>query len=100
MRRCTRSAMGRKSMATYLIGDINIIDASAYGEYRHRASELVAHHHGEYIVRGGQIEVVAGEWHPNSLVIIRFPDTAAVRAYLADPGFQQLAPLRKRAITS
>lgn len=87
-------------MFAYLIGDVTVKDTAAYEQYRREVGDLIARHHGEYIVRGGEIEVVAGDWRPNRLIILRFPDKASVRAYLNDPVFHKLGDLRQRAITS
>jgi uncharacterized protein (DUF1330 family) len=88
------------SVPAYLIGDVTAKDPMAYERYRNEVSELIARHRGEYLVRGGEIEVVAGDWRPNRLIILKFPDKAAVRAYLNDPVFHKLSELRQQALTS
>jgi len=87
-------------MPAYLIGDVAVKDPTAYEQYRKEIGGLIARHRGEYVVRGGEIEVVVGDWRPNRLIILRFPDRAAVRAYLDDPVFHKLGELRQRAIKS
>lgn len=87
-------------MPAYLIGNVTVKDPAAYEQYRNEVGDLIARHHGEYVVRGGEIEVVAGDWRPNRLIILRFPDKASVQAYLNDPVFHRLGELRQRAITS
>jgi uncharacterized protein (DUF1330 family) len=69
-------------------------------EYRAAARDLIAKHHGEYVVRGGELEVIAGEWRPKRLIILRFPSKAAVRAYFDDPVYHELGELRQRALQS
>lgn len=61
-----------------LIGEVTVKDPIAYEQYRSEVGDLIARHHGEYVVRGGEIEVVAGDWRPNRLIILRFP----VKTYL------------------
>lgn len=87
-------------MSIYLIGDVTVKDSAAYEQYRNEIGDPIARHRGEYVVRGGEIEVVAGDWRPNRLIILRFPDKEAVRAYLDDPVFHKLSELRQRAIKS
>ncbi len=87
-------------MPVFLVGDVTVKDPAAYERYRNEIGDLIARHRGEYVVRGGEIEVVAGDWRPNRLIILRFPDKAAVRAYLDDPVFHKLGDLRQRAIKS
>jgi uncharacterized protein (DUF1330 family) len=87
-------------MPAYLIGDVTVKDPTAYEQYRSQVGDLIAKHRGEYIVRGGEIEVVSGDWQPNRLIVLRFPNKTAVRAYLDDPVFHRLGELRRRAIKS
>lgn len=87
-------------MFSFLIGDITVKDAAAYEQYRSEVGDVIARHHGEYVVRGWELEVIAGDWRPNRLIILRFPDKASVRAYLNDPLFHKLDELRLCAIVS
>lgn len=87
-------------MPSYLIGDVTVKDATAYEQYRAEASDLIAKHHGEYVVRGGDIEVIAGDWRPKRLIILRFPDKVSARGYLNDPVYHRLGELRQRALKS
>jgi uncharacterized protein (DUF1330 family) len=83
-------------MAAYLIVDVDIKDVAAYEDYKAKVPEFIRKHGGEYLVRGGAHEVVEGDWRPTRLVLFRFPDTAAIRAFIHDPGYQPLAALRHR----
>ena len=87
-------------MAAYLIGDIVISDADAYEHYKKGVPPLVARHGGEYLVRGGAHEVIDGTWTPTRLVLFRFPDRAAIHAFLNDPDYAPLRALRERIATS
>ncbi len=81
-------------MSAYLIGDVNIRDKERYEIYKRDVPALVAKHGGEYLVRGGQHEVIEGDWSPTRLVLFRFPDRAAIHAFFADPAYRPLAELR------
>ena len=83
-------------MTAYLIVDIDVRDGTAYEAYKRDVPALVARHGGEYLVRGGEHEVVEGSWTPHRLVLFRFPDRAAIRAFLADPDYTPLKALRQR----
>jgi uncharacterized protein (DUF1330 family) len=41
-----------------------------------------------------------GDWRPERLVILEFPDRQNATAFLADPEFQDLLALRHRTTTS
>jgi uncharacterized protein (DUF1330 family) len=83
-------------MAVYLICDVDVTDAAAYEGYKAQVPALISRHGGEYLVRGGAHEVIEGDWNPTRLVLFRFPDAAAVKAFIADPDYQPLAALRHR----
>jgi uncharacterized protein (DUF1330 family) len=48
---------------------------------------------GEFVVHGGHIEAVEGEWN-GDLVIIRFPDRASAMAWYESADYQRILPLR------
>lgn len=83
-------------MTAYLIVDVDIHDPVAYETYKTQVPSFIARHGGEYLVRGGGLEVLEGDWQPTRLVLFRFPDRAAVKAFLADPEYAPLATLRHR----
>jgi uncharacterized protein (DUF1330 family) len=80
-----------------LIGNVTVQDPTAYERHRNELGDLIARHGGEYIVRGGEIEVVSRDWRPNRLIILKFPDKSSVRDYLNDPRFHRSSELRRRA---
>ena len=85
-------------MAAYLVVDTLISDAAAYDTYKAGARPIAERHGGEYLARGGALTVLeAGLWSPARLVIIRFPDVAAARAFAEDPDYQPLKAIRQGA---
>lgn len=83
-------------MAAYLLVDLDIHDRDGFQEYRARVPEYIARHGGEYLVRGGEFEVIEGDWKPNRLVLFRFPDRQAIRNFFADPEYAGIAEIRYR----
>jgi uncharacterized protein (DUF1330 family) len=81
-------------MSAYLIGDIEVPDLKRYEVYRRDLAAIVARHGGEYLVRGGEFEVIEGDWQPVRLFLFRFPDRKAIHAFLDDPDYQPLRKLR------
>jgi len=87
-------------MAAYLIAHIEIIEPVGYEEYRKRVPAIVSAHGGRFLARGGAIEVLEGTWSPKRLVIIEFPDMAALKAFYESPAYRPLIELRNRTATS
>ncbi len=81
-------------MSAYLIIDVDVPDPKRYEVYKRDVVAIVARHGGEYLVRGGEFEVIEGDWRPTRLVLFRFPDRKAIHAFLDDPDYQPLRNLR------
>lgn len=87
-------------MTAYMIMDIDVLDPPQYETYKREVPKLVEKHGGEYLVRGGEFEVIEGEWTPVRLVIFSFPDRQAIHALFADPEYHTLKLLRHKVTTS
>jgi uncharacterized protein (DUF1330 family) len=84
-------------MSAYLIANINVKDPDAYQAYRSRTPQIIAHHGGRFIVRGGAVHVLEGEPEVHRLVVIEFPDVDAAQAFYQSEEYQQIIPLRTNA---
>ena len=82
-------------MSAYLIADVEVHDQNVYAEYRRQVLPLIQKHGGRFIVRGGAFEVLEGEWKPQRLVIIEFPDMAALKLWYRSPEYSKLIALRQ-----
>lgn len=87
-------------MTAYLFAMMDVHDGAAYEEYREKVPAMIAKHGGDYIVRGGEAEVVEGSWPAGRIVVLEFPDYAAGQAFLADPEYRPIAAIRHRTTTS
>ena len=85
-------------MRAYLIANIHVQDAERYKEYVASVPALIAKHGGQYRVRGGEAQALEGQWTPDRLIILEFPDRAAALAFYNDPAYEPLKALRQ-AIT-
>lgn len=83
-------------MAAYLIVNIaRILDDKKYAEYRTRVSQTITAVGGEYLVRGGHVEVLEGEWSPNRAVVIRFPSADVAKSWWSSAEYAELKQLRQ-----
>ena len=87
-------------MTAYMLVDLHVHDPEGFEKYRTDVPALIAKHGGEYIVRGGEFEVIEGEWQPKRLVIFRFPDRQAIHNFFDDPEYADLKALRHRVANS
>lgn len=85
----------------YVIVDIDIEDASRFGEYASQIPELIEKHGGKYLVRGPKPAVVLDNFHiPEHLVVIEFPSQEAARAFFDERQSLGLADLFASSTTS
>lgn len=83
-------------MPAYLVVEHIITDAARFEEYRVKVGPLIARHGGRYLTKGGSHRFPeGGHWKPERVVIIEFPDMAALQAWYDDPAYQPLIALRK-----
>lgn len=83
--------------AAYVIGHITIKDAQKWANYRNQVPATLEPFGAELVFRGRRIEVFDGEHAHTDVVVIRFPDEGAARAWRASPAYQALVPLRRQA---
>jgi uncharacterized protein (DUF1330 family) len=84
-------------MAAYLIVEHIITDHDLFETYRTQVGPLIAKYGGRYLTKGGSHRLPeGGHWSPQRVVIIEFPDMAALDAWYCAPEYQPLIALRKR----
>ena len=79
----------------YVIVDMNISDMDAYRQYMAAAPASIQAAGGEYLVRGGQLQSMEGDWQPARMAVLRFPSFAQAKAWYEGEMYQQAR--RKRA---
>ena len=85
-------------MPAYLLANLTVTDPALYAEYRGGVAPVVARFGGEFLIRGGQVHPMEGT-PPDRVVVIRFPDLAAARAFYDSAEYAPLLALRLRAAT-
>ncbi len=68
-------------MPAYLIADVDVTDAETYDRYRREVPASLEAFGGRFLVRGGDVQVVEGDWQPFRLVILEFPDADTRRRW-------------------
>lgn len=71
-------------------------------DYIERIDETLAPYGGRWLIHGGRLTPVEGDWD-GDVVILEFPDTATAQAWYASPAYQAILPLRtehSRSVTA
>ena len=88
-------------MPAYLVVDVAAVhDAGRYARYRGEVTAGLEAAGGRYLVRGGALEVLEGDWRPGRLVVVEFPSTAAAKRWWGSPDYASLRQLRQQSTTT
>ena len=86
-------------MPAYLIVETDIHDAEQYKQYTSAVPATIEQYGGRFVVRGGEFEVLEGDWTPVRLVMLEFDDLAAIKRWFESPEYQEVKQLREGAAT-
>ncbi len=87
-------------MAAYIVAQLKVGDPAAFQRYREAVTPLVDRFGGRFRVRGGELDVLEGDWAWPRLVIIEFQSKDAARLFYELPEYQQMLSLRQAASQS
>lgn len=83
-------------MSAYVVGNITVLNAEKWAEYRSAVPATLGPFGGELVFRGSQAAILSGaQDHPDT-VVIRFPDTESVNRWFASAEYQALIPTREQ----
>ena len=80
--------------------DLDVHDPENFEKYKAGVPALIAKHGGEYLVLGGEFEVLEGDWKPTRLVLFSFPSRRAIHDLMNDPAYAELKALRQRTAST
>jgi uncharacterized protein (DUF1330 family) len=75
-------------MAAYLIAQVDVTDPQQYEQYKALSSQAIATHGAEILARGGEVQVLEGDFRPGRVVVLKFPDLAAARTFYDSAEYQ------------
>ena len=81
-------------MKAYVIATETVNDEAMFARYREEVPKTVAPFGGKFVVRGGNITVLEGEWKHPRLVIIEFPSRTAADDWYKSADYQKVIALR------
>lgn len=87
-------------MKAYVIATETVKDETTFAEYRKHVMATLEPYDAKFVVRGGKLSIVEGEWPHPRLVIIEFPSRAAAEEWYRSPAYQKVLPLRLKSTAS
>jgi len=86
-------------MTAYVIADIDIHDPEAYREYAALVPDTLRPYEGRFVVRGGDLETLEGDWKPRRVVVLEFPSAEQARRWYGSQEYAAAMAIRHCAST-
>ena len=83
-------------MSAYAILDLKIFDKEKLKEYKNVAPEIIKKFGGKIIIRGGKSNTVEGNWKPERIVMIEFPNYETANDWWNSNQYKVTIELRKK----
>jgi uncharacterized protein (DUF1330 family) len=84
-------------MPAYVIVETDVTDPEQYEQYKAASPAAIAAGGGRFLVRGGELAVLEGDWQPSRLVILEFNDLEAAKRWYESAAYQETKKLREGA---
>ena len=81
-------------MKAYVLVQETVTDEQTFAAYRSKVVPTLAPYDGRFVVRGGTLSVLEGDWPLPRLVILEFPSREAATAWYGSAEYQAILPLR------
>lgn len=82
-------------MTAYIVVQAKITDMNKFIPYATAAAELVEKNGGQYLVRGGTVTHLEGDWDEETKVVISaWPDRESALQFWHSPQYRETAKLR------
>jgi uncharacterized protein (DUF1330 family) len=82
-------------VAAYVIVETDVHDPEAYKQYMAASPGTIEAFGGRFVVRGGELETLEGDWHPKRLVLVEFPDLETARRWYDSQLYRHARDLRE-----
>jgi uncharacterized protein (DUF1330 family) len=84
-------------MTAYVIVETDVTDPEQYQQYMAASPAAIVAGGGRFLVRGGELAVLEGDWSPSRLVMLEFEDLEAAKRWYDSAVYQEARKLREGA---
>ncbi len=81
-------------MSAYLIVELEVTDPAKFQRYRELVPPIIEGYGGRYIVRGGDTEVLEGNWTPKRIVVLEFETAQKANECMESEEYQPVKQIR------
>ncbi len=87
-------------MPAYILVDVTVNDPERYEGYKPMVPPTLEIYGGKFLVRGGESEVLEGDWQPNRTVVLEFESMEKAKAWHASEEYREARDLRQATTTT
>ena len=84
-------------MKVYLIAHIEVTNPELMEKYRELVPKIVAKYQGKYLVRGGDSEILEGDYFKHRIVLLEFPSRQQANNFYNSEDYAPVKMLRIEA---
>jgi uncharacterized protein (DUF1330 family) len=84
-------------MAAYVIVEVTITDKELYEVYKKLTPAAITAFDGKFVVRGGASESLEGDWNPERVVILEFPNVDRAKEWWNSEQYSAAKAIRQKA---
>jgi len=84
-------------MPVYMIIEVKVLDHELYDRYVEKVPEIIKKHGGRYLVRGGEVIPMFGNWDPERIILIEFDTLEKLRNCFNSEEYLEIAPFRENS---
>jgi uncharacterized protein (DUF1330 family) len=81
-------------MPAYFIVDLEVTDPAGFEEYRKLVPGTIQQYGGRFLVRGGAVETLEGDWQPQRVVVLEFPSLEQAKRWYNSEDYRDPKALR------
>ena len=81
-------------MSGYAIFKLNVNNPENYKEYVSKVKSVVEKFGGEYLVRGGEMNIIEGDWPNERNIVIKFPSREKAMEWYNSEEYKPIRQIR------
>jgi uncharacterized protein (DUF1330 family) len=79
-------------MSAYVVVEVEVSDPVSY---KQMVPPSLTAYGGRFLVRGGKVETLEGDWSPRRMVIVEFPSVEKAKEWWNSAGYEEAKALRQ-----
>ena len=83
--------------SAYVLANVTVTNPEQYEQYKKLSTIAMQVHGAEVCIRGGNVQVLEGDWSPGRIVLLKFPSMEKARAFYDSPEYQAAKNAREGA---